>query len=81
LRGYSRVRGLVLARQAAMYVCRQVTDDSLPAIGRAFGGRDHSTVLHGVRKIEQLVAERRPVHAKVAELTSRLGARGTLGGL
>ena len=81
LRGYSRVRGLVLARQAAMYVCRQVTDDSLPAIGRAFGGRDHTTVLHGVRKIEQLVAERRPVHAKVAELTSRLGARGTLGGL
>ncbi|MGH9179327.1 MAG: chromosomal replication initiator protein DnaA [Acidimicrobiales bacterium] len=81
LRGYSRSRGLVLARQAAMYVCRQLTDDSLPAIGRAFGGRDHTTVLHGVRKIEQLLAERRPVHAKVAELTSRLGARGALGAL
>lgn len=81
LRGYNRSRGLVLARQAAMYVCRQVTDESLPAIGRAFGGRDHTTVLHAVRKIEQLLAERRPVQFKVAELNSRLGARGALAAL
>lgn len=73
--GYGRTGGLVLARQAAMYVCRALTDDSLPAIGRSFGGRDHTTVLHGVRKIEQLVAERGRVQAKVAELTYRLGGR------
>ena len=72
---YGRTSGLVLARQAAMYVCRALTDDSLPSIGRSFGGRDHTTVLHAVRKIEQLVADPGRVQAKVAELTYRLGGR------
>ncbi|MGQ0520931.1 MAG: chromosomal replication initiator protein DnaA [Actinomycetota bacterium] len=74
--GYGRTGRVVLARQAAMYVCRTLTEDSLPAIGRAFGGRDHTTVLHAVRKIEQLVVDRRPVQAKVVELMARLGRRG-----
>ncbi len=73
--GYGRTRGVVLARQATMYVCRTLTDDSLPTIGRAFGGRDHTTVLHAVRKIEQLLVDRRPVQAKVVELMARLGRR------
>ena len=71
--GYSRTRALVLARQAAMYVCRSLTDESLPGIGRAFGQRDHTTVLHAVRKIEQLMTERAAVYVKVVELTNRLG--------
>ncbi|MFP5377559.1 MAG: chromosomal replication initiator protein DnaA [Acidimicrobiia bacterium] len=75
LRGHSRTRSLVQARQSAMYVCRSLTDESLPAIGRAFGDRDHTTVLHAVRKIEQLMAERATVYAKVVELANRLGGR------
>ncbi|MGH9151672.1 MAG: chromosomal replication initiator protein DnaA, partial [Acidimicrobiales bacterium] len=75
LRGQSRSRSLVLARQSAMYVCRSLTDESLPAIGRAFGDRDHTTVLHAVRKIEQLMTERAAVYAKVVELANRLGGR------
>ena len=73
--GYSRTRALVQARQSAMYVCRSLTEESLPAIGRAFGHRDHTTVLHAVRKIEQLMTERALVYAKVVELTNRLGGK------
>ena len=72
--GYSRTRPLVQARQSAMYVCRSLTEESLPAIGRAFGQRDHTTVLHAVRKIEQLMSERAAVYAKVVELTNRLAS-------
>ena len=50
-------RELVRARQVAMYLCKHLTTRSLPEIGRKFGGRDHTTVLHGVNKIEQLRAE------------------------
>ena len=74
--GYSRTRALVQARQSAMYVCRSLTEESLPAIGRAFGQRDHTTVLHAVRKIEQLMTERAAVYTKVVELTNRLGGLG-----
>jgi len=44
-------------RQVAMYLCRSLTDSSLPEIGRAFGGRDHSTVLHAIAKIEQEITQ------------------------
>ena len=74
--GYSRTRALVQARQSAMYVCRSLTEESLPAIGRAFGQRDHTTVLHAVRKIEQLMTERAAVYTKVVELTNRLAGLG-----
>ena len=52
--GPSRRQPLVRARQTAMYLCRELTDLSLPKIGRAFGGRDHTTVLHACRKIAEL---------------------------
>ena len=58
--GASRARGvLVTARQIAMYLCRELTDLSLPKIGQQFGGRDHTTVMHADRKIRTLMAERR----------------------
>ena len=73
--GYSRLRRVVLARQGTMYVCRALTEDSLPVIGRTFGGRDHTTVLHAVRRIEQVMTERSSFHTKVVELMNRLGGR------
>ncbi len=52
--GPKRVRTLARPRQIAMYLCKQLTSRSLPEIGRRFGGRDHTTVMHGVRRIEEL---------------------------
>ncbi|MGN6600643.1 MAG: chromosomal replication initiator protein DnaA, partial [Actinomycetes bacterium] len=70
--GSSRSRVLVTARQIAMYLCRELTDMSLPKIGQQFGGRDHTTVMHADRKIRQLMAERRSVYNQVTELTNRI---------
>jgi chromosomal replication initiator protein len=70
--GSSRSRVLVTARQIAMYLCRELTELSLPKIGQQFGGRDHTTVMHAERKIRQLMAERRSVYNQVTELTSRI---------
>jgi chromosomal replication initiator protein len=70
--GSSRSRVLVQARQVAMYLCRELTDLSLPKIGQAFGGRDHTTVMHADRKIRSLMAERRSVYTQVSELTNRI---------
>ncbi len=70
--GTSRSRVLVNARQIAMYLCRELTDLSLPKIGQAFGGRDHTTVMHADRKIRQLMAERRSIFNQVTELTNRI---------
>ncbi|HEX5997449.1 MAG TPA: chromosomal replication initiator protein DnaA [Jiangellales bacterium] len=72
LRGQSRSRVLVNARQVAMYLCRELTDMSLPRIGQAFGGRDHTTVMHAERKIRQLMSERRTLFNQIAELTNRI---------
>jgi chromosomal replication initiator protein len=72
LRGHSRSRVLVTARQVAMYLCRELTDLSLPRIGQAFGGRDHTTVMHADRKIRQHMAERRSLYNQIAELTNRI---------
>ena len=63
---------LVTARQIAMYLCRELTDLSLPKIGQLFGGRDHTTVMHADRKIRQLLGERRSVFNQVTELTNRI---------
>ena len=71
--GPSRTRALVNVRQVTMYVCRSMTDESLPVIGRAFGGRDHTTVINAVRKVEARMAERSAVFAMVVDLTNRLG--------
>ena len=70
--GTSRSRVLVNARQIAMYLCRELTELSLPKIGQAFGGRDHTTVMHADRKIRQLMAERRSIYNQVTELTNRI---------
>ena len=72
LLGTSRSRTLVTARQIAMYLCRELTDLSLPKIGQEFGGRDHTTVMHADRKIRTLMAERRSVFNQVTELTNRI---------
>src|SRR3954463_7129190 len=70
--GSSRSRTLVTARQIAMYLCRELTDLSLPKIGSSFGGRDHTTVMHADRKIRSLMAERRSIFNQVTELTNRI---------
>ncbi|WP_314176018.1 chromosomal replication initiator protein DnaA [Streptomyces winkii] len=70
--GSSRSRVLVTARQIAMYLCRELTDLSLPKIGSQFGGRDHTTVMHADRKIRALMAERRSIYNQVTELTNRI---------
>ena len=74
--GQSRSRVLVTARQIAMYLCRELTDLSLPKIGQAFGGRDHTTVMHADRKIRALMAERRSIYNQVTELTNRIKQTG-----
>jgi len=66
--GQSRRRPLVAARQVGMYVFREVTDLSFPAIAREFGGRDHTTVIHAVEKISALMKERRQIYDQVTEL-------------
>ena len=72
LTGASRSRVLVTARQIAMYLCRELTDLSLPKIGQQFGGRDHTTVMHADRKVRQLIAERRSLYNQVSDLTARI---------
>ena len=73
--GSSRSRMLVTARQIAMYLCRELTDLSLPKIGQMFGGRDHTTVIHADRKIRSQMPERRVTYNQVAELTNRIKTR------
>lgn len=70
--GGSRRRPLVDARQIAMYVTRDMTDLSYPDIGRAFGNRDHTTVIHAVRKIEHHMTERKEIYDRVHELQKRV---------
>jgi chromosomal replication initiator protein len=70
--GSSRSRVLATARQIAMYLCRELTDLSLPKIGQQFGGRDHTTVMYADRKIRSLMAERRSIYNQVTELTNRI---------
>ena len=68
----SRRRPLVIARQIGMYVFREMTDFSYPAIAREFGGRDHTTVMHAVEKIGALMKERRQIYDQVTELIIRI---------
>ncbi|WP_265442619.1 chromosomal replication initiator protein DnaA [Flexivirga meconopsidis] len=70
--GSSRSRTLVNARQIAMYLCRELTDLSLPKIGQQFGGRDHTTVMHAERKIKQLMGERANLYEQISELTTQI---------
>lgn len=72
LRGKSRQRPLVTARQMAMFVFRELTDLSYPSIARLFGGRDHTTVIHAVDKISRLMKERKQIYDQVTDLVQRL---------
>ena len=73
LTGASRRQPLARQRQIAMYVCREHTDLSLPRIGHAFGGRDHTTVMHAVDKIKGLIQADKAVYDQVTEITQQLG--------
>ncbi|WP_269844509.1 chromosomal replication initiator protein DnaA, partial [Actinokineospora bangkokensis] len=73
--GPGKTKALAQARQISMYLCRELTDLSLPKIGQTFGGRDHTTVMHADKKIRKEMAERRRVYDQVQELTSRIKQR------
>jgi chromosomal replication initiator protein len=70
--GDRRSQNIVYPRQVAMYLSRELTDASLPKIGREFGGRDHTTVIHATSKIARLIKEDRSVYNLVQELTARI---------
>jgi chromosomal replication initiator protein len=72
LTGERRSQSIVYPRQVAMYLCRELTDSSLPKIGKKFGGRDHTTVIHATSKIARLLREDRSVYNLVQELTARI---------
>ena len=74
LKGKSRQRPLVTARQIAMYAFRELTDLSYPAIARLFGGRDHTTVIHANDKIQRLMSERKQIYDQVTDLLQQLKA-------
>ena len=80
LTGQSRTHLLVTARQIAMYLCRELTDLSLPKIGQQFGGKDHTTVMHADKKIRGMLPERRSVYNQVTELTNRIRQKAATGG-
>ncbi|MFD4191362.1 chromosomal replication initiator protein DnaA [Amycolatopsis thermoflava] len=73
--GPGKTKALATARQIAMYLCRELTDMSLPKIGQTFGGRDHTTVMHADKKIRKEMAERRRIYDQVQELTARIKQR------
>ena len=72
LKGKSRMRPLVSARQIAMYVFRDMTELSYPAIARLFGGRDHTTVIHAVDKVQRQMREEKPVFDQVTDIIGRI---------
>jgi len=71
-----RSQDVAYPRHIAMYLCRELTDASLPKIGKAFGGRDHTTVLHANAKITRMIKEDRSVYNRVQELTEKIKKRG-----
>jgi chromosomal replication initiator protein len=73
--GASRSKAFASPRQAAMYICRELTDESLPKIGRAFGGRDHSTVMHATAKISKLINNDRDVFNQIHDLTFQVKSK------
>ena len=71
-----RSQAVAYPRQVAMYLSRELTDASLPKIGKEFGGRDHTTVLHANAKITRMIKEDRAVYNLVQDLTARIKHRG-----
>lgn len=76
LYGSSRSQSVAIARQIAMYLCRERTSLSLPKIGQLFGNRDHTTVMYAYKKISDLMKERRSIYNQVSEITAQLGRNG-----
>ncbi|MDR3189945.1 MAG: chromosomal replication initiator protein DnaA [Lactobacillaceae bacterium] len=70
--GKKRTQEIVIPRQIAMYLAREITQESLPAIGRAFGGKDHTTVMHSTEKIDKLIEEDRNLDLQIRELREKL---------
>jgi chromosomal replication initiator protein len=79
LYGSSRSQAVATARQIAMYLCREMTNLSLPKIGQLFGNRDHTTVMYANKKITELMKERRSIYNQVTELTSRIKQNHRIG--
>nr|WP_108872349.1 chromosomal replication initiator protein DnaA [Tessaracoccus timonensis] len=75
LTGTSRVAGIAMPRHIAIYLCRELTELSLPKIGAKFGGRDHSTVLNSVRRVTERISEDRSLFTQVTELTNKIKQR------
>ena len=76
LRGSGKTRAVAYARQLAMYLCRELTDLSLPKIGDNFGGKDHTTVMYADRKIRKEMTEKRDTYNQIQELTQIIKNRG-----
>ncbi|KRN75913.1 chromosomal replication initiator protein DnaA [Weissella minor] len=72
LNGKKRNKEIVVPRQIAMYLARELTQDSLPQIGRTFGGKDHTTVMHSTEKIEKQIAEDEQLQRQVGEIREKL---------
>ena len=72
IKGSCRRRDIVVPRQVAMYLSRELTDASLPSIGKAFGGRDHSTVLHACKTVKQKIGKDKAFAAHVEHLAESL---------
>jgi len=73
--GSSRSKTFAYPRQVAMYLCREITDESLPKIGKAFGGRDHSTVMHATNKIANLINNDRDAFNQIHDLTQQIKSK------
>jgi len=70
-----RTRNVAFPRQIAMYLCRKLTDTSLPKIGEEFGGRDHTTVIHAYEKISKNLKKDETLQASIAELTKKINQK------
>ena len=73
--GPGKTRAIAYARQIAMFLCRELTDLTLPKIGSMFGGRDHTTVMHAAKKVRAEISQRQQTYDHVQELTSRIRDR------
>ena len=79
LRGTGKTRAVAHARQIAMYLCRELTDLSLPKIGENFGGKDHTTVMYADRKIRKEMTEKRDTYDEIQEITQQIMNHAPLG--
>ena len=70
--GSRRSQYIAHARQVAMFLCRELTSDSLPAIGKVFGNRDHSTVIYAISRINDRMSKDKEVYKHVQELTNKV---------